>query len=87
MPQGKGTYGTTKGRPPSKPTKKPKKKQMWSSPVQLYPVFMPLPINGQAQVIEPQVSTRQNVERYSVVNVTGIDAYRQRPISQNVWVA
>ena len=61
--------------------------QMWSSPVQLYPVFMPLPINGQAQVIEPQVSTRQNVERYSVVNVTGIDAYRQRPISQNVWVA
>jgi len=25
MPQGKGTYGTTKGRPPAKPTKKPKK--------------------------------------------------------------
>lgn len=61
--------------------------QMWSSPVQLYPVFMPLPINGQAQVIEPQVSTRQNVERYSVVNVTGIAAYEQRPISQNFWVA
>jgi len=26
MPKGKGTYGTKKGRPPSKPTKKPKKK-------------------------------------------------------------
>jgi hypothetical protein len=48
---------------------------------------MPLPINGQAQIIEPQVSTRQNVERYSVVNVTGIAAYEQRPISQNFWVA
>ena len=83
MPKGQGTYGSTKGRPP----KKPVKKQMWSSPVQLYPVFMPLPINGQAQVIEPQVSTRQNVERYSVVNVTGIAAYKQRPISQNFWVA
>ena len=83
MPKGQGTYGSTKGRPP----KKPVKKQMWSSPVQLYPVFMPLPINGQAQVIEPQVSTRKNVERYSVVNVTGIAAYEQRPISQNFWVA
>ena len=60
---------------------------MWSSPVELYPVFMPLPVYGQTQLIEPQVSTRQNVERYSVVNVTGIDAYRQRPISQNFWVA
>jgi len=50
-------------------------------------MFMPLPVYGQTQLIEPQVSTRQNVERYSVVNVTGIDAYRQRPISQNVWVA
>ena len=31
MPKGKGTYGTTKGRPPAKPVKKPKKnKQMWS---------------------------------------------------------
>jgi len=26
MPKGKGTYGTKKGRPPAKPTKKPKKK-------------------------------------------------------------
>ena len=25
MPQGKGTYGTTKGRPPAKPKKKKKK--------------------------------------------------------------
>jgi len=24
MPKGKGTYGTTKGRPPKKPVKKPK---------------------------------------------------------------
>ena len=84
MPKGKGTYGSTKGRPP----KKPVKKQMWSSPLELYPVHVSsLAPTTMAYVIEPQVSTRQNVERYSVVNVTGIDAYRQRPISQNVWVA
>ena len=88
MPQGKGTYGTTKGRPPAKPVKKPKKKQMWSSPLELYPVHVSsLAPTGMAYVIEPQVSERINVERYSVVNVTGIDAYRQRPISQNFWVA
>jgi hypothetical protein len=61
---------------------------MWSSPLELYPVHVSsLAPTGMAYVIEPQVSTRQNVERYSVVNVTGIAAYEQRPISQNFWVA
>ena len=85
MPQGKGTYGTTKGRPPSKPVKKPKKKQMWSTVGEVYPVFMPAPV-GQTIVAEPQTSQREVNERYSVAKVTGIDAYKQRPISQNFWV-
>jgi len=62
---------------------------VWSSPLELYPVHVSPTIapQGMAYVIEPQVSKRINVERYSVVNVTGIAAYEQRPISQNFWVA
>ena len=85
MPKGKGTYGSTKGRPP----KKPVKKQMWSSPLELYPVHVSsLAPTGMAYVIEPQVSTRQNVERYSVIQVSNITAYEQRgPMSTLLWVA
>tara|TARA_B110000046_G_C12686688_1_gene270838 strand:- start:71 stop:259 length:189 start_codon:yes stop_codon:yes gene_type:complete len=62
---------------------------VWSSPLQLYPVHVSptIAVQGMAHVVEPKVSERINVERYSVVNVTGIAAYKQRPISQNFWVA
>jgi hypothetical protein len=36
---------------------------MWSSPLELYPVFMPLPVQGQAQVIEPQVIRERDYMR------------------------
>ncbi len=61
---------------------------MWSSPVSLYPVHLSATLvpQGQAQVIEPQVAERQLNERYSVMNITGVAAYEQRPISTLVWV-
>jgi hypothetical protein len=62
---------------------------MWSSPLELYPVHVSsLAPTTMAYVIEPQVSTRQNVERYSVVQVSNITAYEQRgPMSTLLWVA
>jgi hypothetical protein len=62
---------------------------VWSSPVSLYPVHMSpvlVPL-GQSMVIEPQVSIREVDERYSVMNIIGIEAYQQRPISTMHWVA
>tara|TARA_R110002124_G_scaffold11971_1_gene56775 strand:+ start:83 stop:241 length:159 start_codon:yes stop_codon:yes gene_type:complete len=48
------------------------------------PVLVPL---GQSMVIEPQVSIREVDERYSVMNIIGIEAYQQRPISTMHWIA
>ena len=81
MPKGQGTYGSTKGRPP----KKPVKKQMWSSPLELYPVHVSsLAPTTMAYVIEPQ--TKEIKAEYLVVQPTQKPYEMQQDYSRRVWV-
>ena len=77
-----------KGRPTAKSFKQAaktaKKKQMWSSPVELYPVHItPLPPSGMAYVVEPQVTRNKE---YMIVQPIS-KPYEVNAYSTLHWVA
>ena len=56
---------------------------MWSSPLELYPVFMPLPVYGQAQVIEPQTAVRAE---YLIVQPSREPYALPQEYAKKLWV-
>ena len=56
---------------------------MWSSPLELYPVFMPLPVQGQAQVIEPKTTVRAE---YLIVQPSREPYAAAQEYAKKLWV-